>query len=88
VDGAELIAEPFDLTQPAISQHLKILEQAGLVARRVDGAKRPRRLAKAGVEAMDQWLAILRRALETNYERLDKVLASMEQPRTKRGSKR
>ena len=88
MDGAELIAEPFDLTQPAISQHLKILEQAGLVARRVDGAKRPRRLAKAGVEAMDQWLAILRRALETNYERLDKVLASMEQPRTKRGSKR
>ncbi|HEX7285487.1 MAG TPA: metalloregulator ArsR/SmtB family transcription factor [Candidatus Angelobacter sp.] len=72
------LAEPFAMTQPAISQHLKVLEDAGLVVRRVEGAKRPRRLAKAGIEAMDQWLAMLRKALETNYDRLDKVLAAME----------
>jgi hypothetical protein len=54
---------------------------------RVDGAKRPRRLAKAGVEAMDQWLAMLRTALEKNYDRLDEVLASLEQPKTLKGDK-
>jgi DNA-binding transcriptional ArsR family regulator len=78
------LAKPFEMTQPAISQHLKVLEDAGLVAGRVDGAKRPRRLAKAGVHAMDQWLAMLRKALEKNYDRLDKVLAGMEQPKAKR----
>jgi len=72
------LAAPFEMTQPAISQHLKVLEDAGLVISRVDGTKRPRRLAKAGIEAMDQWLAILRKALEKNYDRLDQVLATME----------
>ncbi|MGB8989890.1 MAG: metalloregulator ArsR/SmtB family transcription factor [Candidatus Sulfotelmatobacter sp.] len=77
------LAKPFAMTQPAISQHLKVLEDAGLVARRVDGAKRPRRLAKDGIEAMDQWLAMLRKALEKNYDRLDEVLACMEEPEIK-----
>jgi DNA-binding transcriptional ArsR family regulator len=72
------LAEPFEMTQPAISQHLKVLEEAGLIVQRVEGTKRPRRLAKAGIEAMDQWLAMLRRALEKNYNRLDDVLAAME----------
>ncbi len=80
------LAAPFEMTQPAISQHLKVLEGAGLVVRRVDGTKRPRRLAKAGVEAMDQWLAMLRKALEKNYDRLDEVLASMQ--KQKSGEKR
>jgi DNA-binding transcriptional ArsR family regulator len=80
------LAEPFEMTQPAISQHLKVLEEAGLIVRRVDGTKRPRRLAKAGIEAMDQWLAMLRRALEANYDRLDEVLAGME--KHKKGKKR
>jgi DNA-binding transcriptional ArsR family regulator len=75
------LAAPFEMTQPAVSQHLKVLEDAGLVVRRVDGARRPRRLAKAGVEAMDQWLSILRKALEKNYDRLDEVLASMNKPK-------
>ena len=66
------------MTQPAISQHLKVLEDAGLVVHRVEGTKRPRRLARAGIEAMDQWLAMLRKALERNYDRLDEVLAGME----------
>jgi DNA-binding transcriptional ArsR family regulator len=72
------LAKPFEMTQPAVSQHLKVLEAAGLIVQRVDGAKRPRRLAKAGIDAMDQWLAMLRKALEKNYERLDEVLAAME----------
>ena len=77
------LAGPFEMTQPAISQHLKVLEDAGLIVSRVEGAKRPRRLSEAGIEAMDQWLAMLRKALETNYDRLDKVLAEME-PQKKR----
>jgi DNA-binding transcriptional ArsR family regulator len=80
------LAAPFEMTQPAISQHLKVLEEAGLVVRRVQGTKRPRRLAKGGIEAMDQWLAMLRKALERSYDRLDGVLASMEKP--KRGEER
>lgn len=70
------LTEPFAMTQPAISQHLKVLEDAGLIVSRVEGARRPRRLAKAGIEAMDQWLAMLRTAMERNYERLDAVLAA------------
>src|SRR5258707_4648607 len=81
------LAKPFEMTQPAISQHLKVLEDAGLVARRVDGTKRPRRLAKAGIEAMDQWLAMLRKALEKNYDRLDDVLAGIEPPKIKKWEK-
>lgn len=75
------LAAPFEMTQPAISQHLKVLEDAGLIVRRVEGTKRPRRLAKAGIEAIDQWLAMLRKALEANYDRLDEVLAAMEKPK-------
>ena len=80
------LAEPFEITQPAISQHLKVLEDAGLIVCRVQGTKRPRRLAKAGIEAMDRWLATLRKALEANYDRLDQVLAGME--KHKKGKKR
>ena len=81
------LAEPFEMTQPAISQHLKVLEAAGLVQSRIDGTRRPRRLATAGIDAMDQWLAMLRKALEVNYDRLDQVLAHIEKPKS-RGGKR
>lgn len=70
------LAKPFDMSQPAISRHLKVLEGAGLIARRVEGTKRPCRLAKGGVDAIDQWLALLREAVERNYERLDELLAA------------
>jgi DNA-binding transcriptional ArsR family regulator len=82
------LARPFRLSQPAISQHLKVLEDAGLVAHRVDGARRPRRLVNAGVDAMDQWLAMLREALEANYARLDDVLATMHRRSRKKGQER
>ncbi len=72
------LAKPFQMTQPAVSRHLKVLEGAGLIVRRVDGAKRPCRLAKGGIEAIDQWLAMLREALAKNYDRLDEILADMK----------
>ena len=77
------LAEPFEMTQPAISRHLKVLEGAGLIVRRVEGTKRPCRLAPAGIDAVDQWLAMLREALAKNYDRLDEVLAAMETEKRK-----
>jgi len=71
------LVEPFEMTQPAISRHLKVLEGAGLIVRRAEGTKRPCRLAPAGITEIDQWLAMLREALAANYNRLDAVLATM-----------
>src|ERR1700687_374136 len=70
------LAAPFAMTQPAISRHLKVLEGAGLIVRRAEGTKRPCRLAKGGIDAIDQWLAMLREALAKNYDRLEGVLAA------------
>jgi DNA-binding transcriptional ArsR family regulator len=72
------LAEPFEMTQPAISRHLKVLEGAGLIVRRVEGTKRPCRLAPDGIAAIDRWLGMLREALTRNYDRLDDVLAAMK----------
>jgi DNA-binding transcriptional ArsR family regulator len=75
------LARPFAMSQPAISRHLRVLQEAGLITRRIEGAKRPCRLAPHGIAEIDQWLALLRKALETNYARLDKVLAAQTKPR-------
>ncbi len=71
------LARPFAMTQPAISRHLKVLEGAGLIIRRVEGTKRPCRLSPEGLTEIDQWLSMLRQALAKNYDRLDDVLAAM-----------
>jgi DNA-binding transcriptional ArsR family regulator len=71
------LAEPFEITQPAVSRHLKVLEDAGLITRRIDGTRRPCRLSKEGLASMERWLEMLRKALEANYDRLDSVLAEM-----------
>jgi DNA-binding transcriptional ArsR family regulator len=72
------LAEPFEITQPAISRHLKVLEGAGLIVRRIQGTRRPCRLAPDGIAEIDRWLAVLRDALAKNYDRLDEVLAAMK----------
>jgi DNA-binding transcriptional ArsR family regulator len=72
------LAKPFAMTQPAISVHLRVLEQAGLIVSRVEGTRRPRRLAQESIEVLDQWLAMLRKGMEKSYDRLDGVLAAME----------
>jgi DNA-binding transcriptional ArsR family regulator len=77
------LAAPFDMTQPAVSRHLKVLEGAGLVVRRVDGTKRPCRLAPGAIDEIDQWLRMLREALAKNYDRLDGVLAGMQKRKRK-----
>jgi DNA-binding transcriptional ArsR family regulator len=72
------LAAPFEMTQPAVSRHLKVLEAAGLITRRAEGTRRPCRLSKAGLDTVDHWLAMLRDALSNNYDRLDQLLATME----------
>jgi DNA-binding transcriptional ArsR family regulator len=78
------LAEPFAMSQPAISRHLKVLEGAGLITRRTQGTTRPCRLAAAGVVAADAWLQTLRTALQANYDRLDQLLAETASPPKKR----
>lgn len=73
----ELVA-PFAMSQPAVSRHLKVLEQAGLILRRVDGARRPCRIAPEGLAPLDDWIGALRRNMERNYARLDAVLAETD----------
>lgn len=68
------LAAPFAVSQPAISQHLKVLEKAGLITRRIDGQRRPCRLAPDALAGIDAYLAHLRRALNANYDRLDALL--------------
>src|SRR6202171_1530159 len=77
------IAAPFEMTQPAVSRHLKVLEGAGLIVRRVEGAQRPCRLAPSAISEVDQWLDVLRQALTKNYDRLDDVLAGMKPKKRK-----
>jgi DNA-binding transcriptional ArsR family regulator len=72
------LAEPFAMSQPAISRHLKVLEEAGLITRRVEGARRPCRLNAEGMAELQEWLDHLRQILTRNYDRLDAVLAAMQ----------
>ena len=81
----ELVA-PFGMSQPAISRHLKVLERAGLIARRAEGTKRFCVLSPGALAQVDQWLAMMRDAFAANYDRLDQVLAEMNpaDPQTER----
>lgn len=72
------LARPFALSQPAISQHLRVLEEAGLIESRVAGSTRPRRLRPEAVADLWAWLDRLRRATEANHARLDALLAELK----------
>jgi DNA-binding transcriptional ArsR family regulator len=73
------LAEPFSISQPAISRHIRVLTEAGLIVQRVEGTKRPCRLASSALTELDAYLELLRTALEQNYRRLDRLFA--KQPR-------
>jgi DNA-binding transcriptional ArsR family regulator len=68
------LARPFSISQPAISRHLKVLEEAGLIETRIFGTARPRRLKPDAVEALWDWLGQYRALWEAQFERLDAVL--------------
>ena len=74
------LAAPFSISQPAVSKHLVMLEKAGLISRSRDGTRRPCRIEpKPLAEAVD-WLANYRRTLESNFQRLDALLAELQAP--------
>ncbi len=74
------LAAPFDMSQPAVSRHLKVLEAAGLISRRIVGSTRPCRLEMGGLDNLEEWLAVMRATFEANYRRLDSLLATMHSP--------
>ncbi len=75
------LAAPFAMSQPAISRHIRVLSEAGLIVQRVDGTKRPCRLAAGALSELDRYLEMLRGALATNYSRLDQLLAKQHKKR-------
>jgi DNA-binding transcriptional ArsR family regulator len=78
------LAAPFEMSQPAISRHLKVLEEAGLITRRIEGARRPCRLSDKGMRQIEDWLSMMRQAFTHNYGRLDQVLADLQSTPTRK----
>jgi DNA-binding transcriptional ArsR family regulator len=72
------LAEPFDMSQPAISKHLRVLERAGLISRSRDRQRRPCRLEAKPLAEANRWLEGYRRTWEANFDRLDHLLDNMK----------
>jgi DNA-binding transcriptional ArsR family regulator len=71
------LAAPFAMSQPAISKHLRVLENAGLISKGRDGQKRPCRIEAEPLEAANEWLERYREFWEQNYQRLDDLLETL-----------
>ena len=82
------LAEPFAMSQPAISKHLKVLERAGLISRGQDAQRRPRRLVPKPLEEATEWLERYRQFWEDNFQRLDALLDELKTGQKKRGRKK
>jgi DNA-binding transcriptional ArsR family regulator len=76
------LAAPFEMSQPAISKHLKVLERAGLVSAGQDGQRRPRRLEPEALDAANAWIERYKEVWESNFRRLDALLADLQKPKT------
>jgi DNA-binding transcriptional ArsR family regulator len=72
------LAEPFAMSQPAVSKHLKVLERAGLIRRGRDAQRRPCRIEAAPLNAASQWIESYRALWEANYQRLDALLEDLK----------
>jgi DNA-binding transcriptional ArsR family regulator len=82
------LAEPFEMSQPAISKHLKVLERAGLVSVDVDAQRRPRRLEPKRLEEAVNWIERYTEIWERNYRRLDSLLEELQAEAPKRKRKK
>lgn len=72
------LAEPFDMSLPAVSKHLKVLERAGLIAKGRKAQMRPCRLNPDALKAVDSWLEEYRRLWEERFDRLDNYLQTLQ----------
>jgi DNA-binding transcriptional ArsR family regulator len=83
------LAEPFDMSLPAISKHLKVLERAGLISRGREAQWRPCRIAPVSLKQVDGWLGNFRKFWDENFKRLDGLLEAMKaEEATKRARKK
>jgi DNA-binding transcriptional ArsR family regulator len=74
------LAKPFNISQPAISKHLKILERAELISVGQDAQRRPRKLEAQPLAEANAWLERYRKAWEASFERLDGLLEELQRP--------
>lgn len=83
------LAKPHNMSQPAISKHLKILERAGLISSGIDAQRRPRRLDARPLAEANEWLEGYRQFWEVSFQRLDTLLDEMKvAKKSKRQTKR
>jgi DNA-binding transcriptional ArsR family regulator len=82
------LAEPFEMSLPAISKHLKVLEKAGLIARGRDAQWRPARIEGDGLKEAVDWLEDYRVFWEESYERLDEYLEKLQEKGKEKGDGR
>ena len=85
------LAKPFRMSQPAISKHLRVLENAGLISKGLDKQRRPRRIEAAPLKVANQWIERYRQFWEVRYDNLDSLLEEMmieTKPKTKRKEKK
>lgn len=80
------LAEPFAITKQAVSKHIQVLEQAGLITRTRDGQRRPCHLDPAALEALMGWIDTYRLEAERQYRRLDGVLSTLKDQHSKERS--
>lgn len=80
------IAAPFEMSQPAVSKHLKVLERAGLIERDIDEQRRPARLKAETMKAAVNWLAEFKIFWGTSFDQLDDLLLQMKQNRDDQSS--
>lgn len=82
------LAEPFDMSLPAVSKHLKVLEHAGLITRGREAQWRPCRIEPHALKDVDDWLEEYRRFWNESFDRLDDYLRTLQAKEKKRGRKK
>lgn len=82
------LAAPFDMTMPAVSKHLKVLEGAGLIARGREAQWRPCRIEPEGLKNVDSWLESYRRFWDRRFDRLEQYLHALQSKDRKRGRRK
>ena len=81
--GVNELAEPFEMSQPAVSKHLKVLERAGLVERAIDKQRRPARLKAKPMAAAVNWLEDFKEFWSSSFDQLDDLLETLKQAEQK-----
>jgi len=82
------LAKPFEMSLPAVSKHLKVLERAGLIVRGREAQRRPCRIEPAALKDVDDWLERYRQLWEERLDRLEDYLRELQAKETRRGPKK